>query len=75
VRLAGPPVTLREITRADLRAVCAREVDAMQRGNEASNALVPADAWLHPDEARPRAVYAGEDPVGFERERYRVRVL
>lgn len=62
---AGLPVSLREITRANLRAVCALEVDATQRNNVASNALSLAEAWLHPVEAWPRAVYAGEEPVGF----------
>jgi len=58
-------VSLREITRATLRAICALEVDESQRRSVAPNAVSLAEAWLCPAEAWPRAIYAGEEPVGF----------
>lgn len=58
-------VSLREITRETLRTICALDVDPSQRQNVAANALSLAEAWLHPLEAWPRAIYAGERPVGF----------
>ncbi len=58
-------VTLREITPANLRAVCALEVDESQRGNVTANAVSLAEAWLHPKEAWPRAIYADDELAGF----------
>jgi len=60
-----PVVTLREITPANVRAVCALEVEEGQKGNVAANAVSLAEAYASHDEAWPRAIYAGEDLVGF----------
>lgn len=59
------PVTLRAITEVNLRAVCALDVEPDQRGNVASNAVSLAEAWLYAKHAWPRAIYAGDEPVGF----------
>lgn len=59
-----PHVTLREITPDNLRAVLALAVAPEQRRLVAANAVSLAQALVHP-EAWPRAVYAGETPVGF----------
>jgi diamine N-acetyltransferase len=57
-------VTLREVTAETVRAVCALEVAPAQRGNVAPNAVSIAQAHFEP-KAWFRAVYAGEEPVGF----------
>jgi diamine N-acetyltransferase len=57
-------VTLREITRETVRAICALEVAPEQRGFVAPNAVSLAQAHFEPS-AWFRAVYAGEMPVGF----------
>lgn len=57
-------VTLREITADTVRAVCALEVASDQRGFVAPNAVSIAQAHFEP-KAWFRAVYAGDDPVGF----------
>jgi diamine N-acetyltransferase len=62
---AGPIVTLREITLANVRAVCALELAQAQQRNVASNALSLAEAYVSRGEAWPRAIYAGEELVGF----------
>jgi len=62
---APPIVSLREITRQTLRAVCALELEESQKRNVASNALSLAEAYLYPSEAWPRAVYADDELVGF----------
>ena len=57
------PVTLRPVTRANLDAVCA--LDAGDGGRQvAPNQRSMAQAAVH-GEAWPRAVYAGDTPVGF----------
>jgi diamine N-acetyltransferase len=58
-------VSLREITGANVRAVCALEVEEAQRRNVAANAVSLAEAYVERDAAWPRAVYAGDDLVGF----------
>ncbi len=57
-------VTLREITRETVRAICALEVAPEQRGFVAPNAVSLAQAHFEPS-AWFRAVYAGDEPVGF----------
>jgi len=57
-------VTLREVTAETVRAVCALEVASTQRGYVAPNAVSIAQAHFEP-KAWFRAVYAGEEPVGF----------
>lgn len=56
------PVTLREVTADTVRAVCALE--ARPPGFVSPNAVSIAQAYFHP-EAWFRAVYAGDEPVGF----------
>jgi len=58
-------ITLREITSDNVRAVCALEVEEAQEGNVAANAISLAEAYVHHEEAWPRAVYADEELVGF----------
>lgn len=57
-------VTLREVTAESVRAICALEVAPEQRGFVAPNAVSIAQAHFEPS-AWFRAVYAGEEPVGF----------
>ena len=58
-------VSLREITQHNVRPVCALEVDQAQKRNVAPNAESLAEAYVAPDEAWPRAIYADEELVGF----------
>jgi diamine N-acetyltransferase len=62
--MSEPVVTLREITAETVRAICALEVAPEQRGFVAPNAVSIAQAHFEP-KAWFRAVYAGEEPVGF----------
>ena len=57
-------VSLREITADTVRAICELEVAPEQRGYVAPNAVSIAQAHFSP-EAWFRAIYAGEEPVGF----------
>lgn len=57
-------VTLREITRDSVRAICKLEVAPEQRGFVAPNAVSIAQAHFEP-KAWFRAIYAGDTPVGF----------
>ena len=59
-----PEVTLREITAATVRQVTDLSVAESQRRFVASNAVSLAQALFAP-EAWYRAVYSGEEPVGF----------
>jgi len=59
-----PDVTLREITRETVRAICRLEVAPEQRAFVAPNAVSIAQAYFEP-KAWFRAVYADEEPVGF----------
>lgn len=56
------PISLREISADSVRAVC--NLVAEPAGYVAANAVSIAQAYFHP-EAWFRAVYAGDDPVGF----------
>jgi len=57
-------VSLREVTAETVRAICSLEVSPEQRGYVAPNAVSIAQAHFEP-RAWFRAVYAGEQPVGF----------
>ena len=57
-------VTLREVTGATVRAVCALEVAPDQRGLVAPNAFSIAQAYFEAA-AWFRAIHAGDTPVGF----------
>jgi diamine N-acetyltransferase len=58
-------VTLREVTAATVRAVCALEVAEAQKRNVSPNAISLAEAYVNSNVAWPRAVYADEELVGF----------
>ena len=62
--MGSDDVTLREVTADTVRAVCRLEVAPDQRGFVAPNAVSIAQAYFEP-KAWFRAVYAGEEPVGF----------
>jgi diamine N-acetyltransferase len=57
-------VQLREITKGTVREVCALEVRDDQKAYVAANALSIAQAHFEPT-AVFRAVYLGEQPIGF----------
>ena len=57
-------VSLREITRDTVRTICRLEVAPEQRRFVASTAVSIAEAHFSP-EAWFRAIYSGEQPVGF----------
>ena len=57
-------VSLREITRETVVAICGLEVASEQKEFVADNARSIAEAHFQP-KAWLRAVYAGEEPVGF----------
>lgn len=57
-------VTLREITRKTVREITALGVKPEQENNVESNAVSLAEAYFEPG-AWFRAVYAGDEPVGF----------
>ena len=61
---APAAVSLREITAETVRQVCMLEVSESQRVFVAPNAISIAQAYFEP-RAWFRAVYAGEEPVGF----------
>jgi len=58
------PITLREVTRETVRAICRLEVAPSQRSFVAPNAVSISEAHFSP-EAWFRAIYAGDEPVGF----------
>ncbi len=58
------PVTLREITRESVREITALGVKPEQENNVQSNAVSIAEAYFEPG-AWLRAIYAGDEPVGF----------
>jgi diamine N-acetyltransferase len=60
-----PDVTLREITKDTVRAICRLDVAEHQRGFVAPNSVSIAQAHFQPDKAWFRAIYADEEPVGF----------
>jgi len=57
-------VSLQQITRQTVRAICRLEVAPQQRGFVAPNAVSIAEAYFSP-KAWFRAIYAGDEPVGF----------
>jgi len=57
-------VTLREVTAATVRAICALQTSEEQKRFVAPNAVSIAQAYFEP-RATFRAVYADELPVGF----------
>ena len=59
------PVSLREVTRENLREVLRLEVHPEQKQFVASNAVSIAQAYFERESAWFRAIYAGETPVGF----------
>jgi len=58
-------VTLREVTKENLRQVLNLEVAPTQTKFVASNAVSIAQAHFYPEKAWFRAIYADETPVGF----------
>ena len=62
--MTGPGLSLREVTAASVRAICALKVTDSQSGYVAANAVSIAQAYFEPTAAF-RAAYAEETPVGF----------
>ncbi|AOO80895.1 GNAT family N-acetyltransferase [Bosea vaviloviae] len=62
--MTSPGLSLREVTAASVRAICALKVADSQNGYVAANAVSIAQAYFEPT-AVFRAAYAGETPVGF----------
>ena len=62
---ANARVTLREVTRENLREVLLLEVAPEQKGFVAANAISIAQAHFYPEVAWFRAIYADDTPVGF----------
>ena len=62
--MSTPAVTLREITKDTVRAVIRLETTEHQRSFVAPNAVSISQAYFEP-KAWFRAIYAGDDPVGF----------
>lgn len=58
-------VTLQKITDDNFWKVINLKVDETQDNFVAPNTISLAQAWLHPDIARPFAIYADDAPVGF----------
>jgi diamine N-acetyltransferase len=58
-------VTLREITKENLRDILRLQVAPHQETFVATNAVSIAEAHFAPEVAWYRAVYAGEVPIGF----------
>lgn len=58
-------VSLREITRDTVRAICALQVAPAQTGFVAPNAISIAQAYFDREIAWFRAIYADQTPVGF----------
>lgn len=62
--MTEPVVSLREVTKETVRAICNLAVAESQKGFVAPNAVSIAQAHFEP-KAWFRAVYADETPVGF----------
>lgn len=60
-----PNVTLREVTKETVRKIVALKVDPAQERFVASNAVSIAEAYFSRDVAWFRAIYDGDEPVGF----------
>jgi len=58
------PVSLRPVTKENVRAVCGLGLRPEQRDYVAPNVRSLAEAYVEPL-AWPRAIYAGDEPVGF----------
>jgi len=58
-------VTLREVTAETVRPICRLLVAEHQKHVVAPNSVSIAEAYFHRDNAWFRAIYAGEEPVGF----------
>lgn len=58
-------VTLREVTKQNLREILRLKVAEGQERFVASNAVSIAQAHFEPDTAWYRAIYEGDQPVGF----------
>lgn len=58
-------VTLREVTKQNLRDILRLKVGEAQERFVASNAVSIAQAHFDPDTAWYRAIYEGDQPVGF----------
>ncbi|MEM0913182.1 MAG: GNAT family N-acetyltransferase [Planctomycetota bacterium] len=58
-------VTLRPVTPENVAAVVKLRVAPGQDGLVATNSNSLAEAYVYPDRAWPRAIYAGDTPVGF----------
>jgi diamine N-acetyltransferase len=61
---SGSPISLREVTRESVRAICDLKVAPQQQGFVAPNAVSIAEAHFD-HRAWFRAIYADETPVGF----------
>jgi diamine N-acetyltransferase len=61
----GPAVSLREVTKENLREILRLKVHADQERFVASNAISFAQAYFDRDAAWFRAIYADDTPVGF----------
>jgi diamine N-acetyltransferase len=61
----GAAVSLREVTAETVRAICLLQVAEHQKSIVAPNAQSIAQAYFHRENAWFRAIYAGEEPVGF----------
>jgi len=62
---AGAAVSLREVTKENLREIVRLKVHPEQERFVAPNAVSIAQAYFDRDVAWFRAIYAGEAPVGF----------
>ncbi len=58
-------IQLREVTKDNIRKVVTLKVQPEQSKFVANNTQSLAEAYVYPDRAWPRAVYVGEEPVGF----------
>ncbi|MEO0588675.1 MAG: GNAT family N-acetyltransferase, partial [Planctomycetota bacterium] len=66
--MTDPPdaaVTLRPVTPDNVYAVVCLKVGPDQQGTVATNSNSLAEAYVYGDRAWPRAIYAGDTPVGF----------
>lgn len=63
--MAAPVIELRQITKDNVGKVVAVKVRADQERFVANNACSLAEAYVQPEHAWPRAIYAGDQPVGF----------
>lgn len=62
--MSNAPISLQKITADTVRAICALKVAPEQASFVAANAVSIAQAYFEP-KAWFRAIYAGDEPVGF----------